>query len=75
MKSKISYFDCGIGDGCLLATMDCEEVKHIHIGKNQGRDVTNTQGIKTQPDVFWKRHSKRWPGEDVCVWNVKWQNL
>jgi len=34
-------------------TMDCEEVKHINTGRNQGGDVTSSEGIKTQADVFW----------------------
>jgi len=29
-------------------TMDCEEVTHINNARNQGRDVTSSQGLKTQ---------------------------
>jgi len=53
--------------------MDCEEVKHINTGRNQRRDVTCSQGVKTQADLFWSRRSKRRPGEDVHVWNGEWQ--
>jgi len=53
--------------------MDCEEVKHINNGRNQARDVICPQDVKTQADVFWSGRTKRWPGEDVHVWNGKWR--
>jgi len=53
--------------------MDCQEVKRICVGRNHLRQVTSTQGTKDESDIFWSRRSKRWPGEDVHVWNGKWR--
>jgi len=50
-------------------TMDYEKCKHINTGRNPGRDVTSSQGVKTQAGVFWSCHLERRPREDVQVWN------
>jgi len=47
------------------------EDEHINTGINQGREVTCSQGIKTQAELFWSHGSERRPGEDVHVWNGK----
>jgi len=73
MKKKIAAFEMWCWQQMLRVLWTAKRSNASVLSEiNEDKSLVH-KGTKDAADLLWSRRSKRWPGEDVHVWNGKWR--